>query len=613
MEPMNESVKAGLDPEWIQEYAERPAKTQAARRKRKKDETAVLSPLKSHIDSLHYNDPVCVGDRLQHYVRSVAMEEMAGEMHECPLQNFLTDYAPFHLSRNSIDAALQHYTNTGKVVESNDYPDSVIWADLQLRSSDNKRNETENQVFARLQAIVDDLCQLECLEKGVKEPRQPQFYWMSCLNWTAGEIEGVNFRVNACITSNPDSKTVAFADTAVIAGFKRSGKSEEPYQSREQLVSAANQIMNDDPRRTWIYDVTIEDNMMSVWYFCCSHSMKSHAFDFTMDIKSFIHVFMSFLYATPEEIGYDPTIRRQLYDNKFHYIYELKTNEGQTKDGASEVALKDVWLEVDADTEKQNQDKVFDALEQLGEKAYSWATEHLRAKPLSAAATAALNLRKSHNVRTPTTTTTMPTKASGNIIPNLGQVNASSGLLSRFTQPPSKPQFPRVFQARKHYRLVYGQVGHSLNRAKNHDASFTAIGHVFVVLTLLYLVRWIHRDVSVGNIVLVKDENGVRGKLSDLEYAKEFGTSSADSDSKMVTPFFMPIECHNSRSLHNSLGRWDAGADVLQSNDPFFLAASPESSAAGSATPLVTPSGQPLSQVPFQFQHDLESLWWIIV
>ncbi|KAF9441182.1 hypothetical protein P691DRAFT_739850 [Macrolepiota fuliginosa MF-IS2] len=576
---------------------------------------------------------------------------MASEMYECPLKNFLADYAPFHPSRNSINAAVQHYTNTEK---SNGHPDSVTWTDLQLRPSDKKRNENENQVFAHLQAIIDDLRQLECFEEGVNEPRRPQFYYLSCPNnWIASEIEGTNFRVDACIGSNPDSKTIILTDTAVVAEFKKSGKTEGLYQNHKQLVSAVSQIMNGDPRRTWIYGITIEDTMMSVWYFCRSHS----------DIKSFIEVFMSFLYATPEEIGYDPTIRRQLYENKFHYIYELKTDKGPkyfrtieplfnsralcitgrktrvwraievrdaedfaAKDGTSEIALKDVWLEVDAETEKQNQDQVFDALNQLDENAYSWLTGYLYdrlkeaiqdkgyrdyfmeikydtvlpgTKPLSTAATAAPNLlRNLHDVvTTPVTTTTMSMKASGDVVSNSSQTNAPSGLSDRSTRLPGKPHFPRVNQARKHYRLIYGQVGHSLNRATNLDNSFTAIVHAFIALILLYLARWVHRDVSVGNIILVVDENGVRGKLSDLEYAKEFGANSAGGDPKTGTPFFMPVEVHDSRPLRAS--------------PPLSL----EHSAAGSATPLDTPpeDKRPPLRVLFRFQHDLESLWWIIV
>ncbi|KAF9442386.1 hypothetical protein P691DRAFT_765273 [Macrolepiota fuliginosa MF-IS2] len=137
---------------------------------------------------------------------------------------------------------------------------------------------------------------------------------------------------------------------------------------------------------------------------------------------------------------------------------------------------------------------------------------------------------------TTTTTTTIPTKASGNIILNSTQTNASSGLLGHPDQQSGKPVFPCVYWAKKHYHLVYGQVGHLLNQAKNLYTSFTAIMHVYIV----------HWDVSVGNIILVGDRDKVQGKLNDLEYAKEFGMSPAGSDPKTGTLYFVPIEIHRS-------------------------------------------------------------------
>ena len=54
-------------------------------------------------------------------------------------------------------------------------------------------------------------------------------------------------------------------------------------------------------------------------------------------------------------------------------------------------------------------------------------------------------------------------------------------------------------------------------------------------LQILFLVSWIHRDVSSGNILSFKG----RGKLSDLEYAKEFNLSigGRSSDPKTVRSF----------------------------------------------------------------------------
>jgi len=52
----------------------------------------------------------------------------------------------------------------------------------------------------------------------------------------------------------------------------------------------------------------------------------------------------------------------------------------------------------------------------------------------------------------------------------------------------------------------------------------------------MLLAKWVHRDISVGNIILVKDEDGEwTGRVSDLEYAQEFdSTPSGHKNPKTV-------------------------------------------------------------------------------
>ncbi|KAF9443849.1 hypothetical protein P691DRAFT_712676, partial [Macrolepiota fuliginosa MF-IS2] len=457
-----------------------------------------------------------------------------------------------------------------------------------------------------------------------------------------GEIDGTSFRVDACVTSEPASDVTVLADIAVVLEFKRL---DEDMHNRRRLISKVSQIMNDDPRRTWIYGVTIEGTTMSVWYFCRSHSVKSTAFNLATDIKTFIQVFMSFLYATPEEIGYDPTIHRALYNDKFCYIYKLETNEGpkyfrtveplfnsrvlcitgrktrvwraieiggleglDAGNGASEVALKDVWLDDKLATEKENQDKIFRALGRLDEKDYDWATGLLReklketiqnkryrdyfleikydtllsrTKPLSGAATHAPDLL--HH--------TAPAASLAKIIKGSSQIGASSSTPGKSIHSRHNPSFPRNYQVKKHYRLVYDKVGHSLDKATNLDTSFVAILDVFIALVLLYLARWVHRDVSTGNIILVGVGGEIRGKLSDVEYAKEFYTNTCTSDDpKTGTPFFMAVEIHSSRLIY-----------VPPQEETRSLLV-------GSST-----SAPDAPLLHFCFQHDLESLWWVII
>lgn len=56
-----------------------------------------------------------------------------------------------------------------------------------------------------------------------------------------------------------------------------------------------------------------------------------------------------------------------------------------------------------------------------------------------------------------------------------------------------------------------------------------------LALVLLYLARYVRRDVNTGNIILVSDAEGrLKGKINDLEYAKPFENDNPGSDSKTV-------------------------------------------------------------------------------
>jgi serine/threonine protein kinase len=50
----------------------------------------------------------------------------------------------------------------------------------------------------------------------------------------------------------------------------------------------------------------------------------------------------------------------------------------------------------------------------------------------------------------------------------------------------------------------------------------------------MYIANWVHRDISTGNIIVTTSGGITCGKLSDLEYAKEFNATSAAKDPKTV-------------------------------------------------------------------------------
>ena len=64
----------------------------------------------------------------------------------------------------------------------------------------------------------------------------------------------------------------------------------------------------------------------------------------------------------------------------------------------------------------------------------------------------------------------------------------------------------------------------------------TSGAYYLIALILMLLAKWVHRDISVGNIILVEDEDGEwTGRVSDLEYAREFdSTPRGHKDPKTV-------------------------------------------------------------------------------
>ncbi|KAL1738860.1 hypothetical protein HDZ31DRAFT_17103, partial [Schizophyllum fasciatum] len=101
-------------------------------------------------------------------------------------------------------------------------------------------------------------------------------------------------------------------------------------------------------------------------------------------------------------------------------------------------------------------------------------------------------------------------------------------------------------------------------------------------LQILFLICWVHRDVSSGNILL----HGGHGKLGDLEYAKEFNLNvpHRSSDPKTGTAIFMAVEVSSGRVIYTPRKTVTDGISAPRAADA------------------------PHVPVRHHFQHDLESI-----
>jgi len=118
----------------------------------------------------------------------------------------------------------------------------------------------------------------------------------------------------------------------------------------------------------------------------------------------------------------------------------------------------------------------------------------------------------------------------------------------------------------------------------------TSGAYCFLVLILMLLAKWVHHDISVGNIILVKDEDSEwTRRISDLEYAWEFdSTPRGHKDPKTVisisryatfvvtkfpqsTLFFMSWKVHSRQRLRDKPISFDIRYSIFHAlGSPFM-------------------------------------------
>ncbi len=152
---------------------------------------------------------------------------MVSEILECPIDDFLDCYAPFTPAQESVDYALQSFKNDTSLEEV-EVGNQKVWTWKTYKETPARSGAPEATVFRHLQDIVGSLGTFECREKnGADKPRNEAriFSYRDCPSTEMkSEIPGTNFRVDACITSDPGSTDVVLSKTAVIAEFKKEDK-----------------------------------------------------------------------------------------------------------------------------------------------------------------------------------------------------------------------------------------------------------------------------------------------------------------------------------------------------------------------------------------------------
>ncbi|KAA1475769.1 hypothetical protein DENSPDRAFT_842618 [Dentipellis sp. KUC8613] len=445
--------------------------------------------------------------------------------------------------------------------------------------------------------------------------------------------------------------------------------------NRRKAVSGAMDVMNNDARRLFTYSITIADEQMTLWYWSRSHSAKSEPFDFSKDISATVRALASFIFASMEELGYDSSVQRrwdcsgaeprlclvfrvgQRFFKTLRSVSERPTvcimgrstrvfevievpsfDDLMPVLGGKTKILKDVWLDVGAKTEKQIQGSIFGELDRISKSdnilscpqftnvpkkdadllltalcdknyRHSFLTivcdeQGTQSKVLSPDAKAISGLFAPTEVRL--TSASLRHRGTSRMMAS-GQHSGSQQEYRKDTAPCRYRDSVSKFR----YRVVYEEVCEAVNNVANLATVIKAMEDCLLALQLMFLVGWVHRDISSGNLLWF--EAGGRGILSDLEYAKKFNPESqGSSDPKTVCPSLFTTACSSRQYVIQGTPYFIA---IEIQRQRYFSSYRQPSRAprtwANIDDPSKVPAPRPL--IIHNFEHDLESFFWLLL
>ncbi|KIJ07933.1 hypothetical protein PAXINDRAFT_139592 [Paxillus involutus ATCC 200175] len=353
-------------------------------------------------------------------------------------------------------------------------------------------------------------------------------------------------------------------DIAVSLEFKKDKSRSERINNDQKLIWSLHHIMHNDPCRRSTFGVTIEDTEVRLWFTCRSVTVVAEAFDFVTDPDELIHLVCALAFADEEELGWDPTIQRVLVEGETRYditfqekeespaVYRtiaiisdfgadammgkgtrvfkayLKSRQGKAVSAPVEhVVIKDSWRDPDREREDQILQQVLEDVRttqgaDAAEDARKYFLTVLRGEDISI------------NGRTDDTLCLLH----GETVPDgcpwrevlLDRNSSRRPHVSSVGDMPDSPfrgvtpaPGSGMIQNKQHFRLVFDEVCQPIFEFKSlHDVLKTLL-HAVAGLKYMHTAGWVHRDISVGNVL----RHGDQGLITDLEYAKPEGSLKA--------------------------------------------------------------------------------------
>ncbi|KII84291.1 hypothetical protein PLICRDRAFT_359821 [Plicaturopsis crispa FD-325 SS-3] len=496
-----------------------------------------------------------------------------------------------------------------------------------LKEHEDDRKEHED-VFTRMHAIFDAVVE-ECKKR--LPPGRAQTLGMADSNSQVPQYDDWE-RTNdgtLCLLTGSDYE---WAGIGVSKAFKTNVR--DKYENMREIVWSLKHTMRDDPCRRFTFGITIENDRMRVWF--CNRSLLfvCDAFDFITDVEKLIRIYSSFVFASPAELGWDPSIR--VVPNSKPPVYEIDVYaEGEDKPvtyhsatiiwdyGAEDtlsratrvfeatdpatgrrIAIKDIWRDDNSETEGAVAEMVFRKLDERGGNFVEYKQFFM-------------GVLRHGDVRVHGETDhTLDLIMRGrNLPPSPGHlILRRHGIYTRVGHNQEAEAYTRH---RIHYRIVFADVGTPIHKLPLFKERCQTIIGSLKGHRALVMIGYMHRDISVGNILCVRTSDGkVVGKLSDLEYIMAIDSDDNARNLRTGTLDFMSVEVDAMTYLFRS----DANDSEDDDNDDNQANDAPPPNVlvdrTSQAQKLVANLKKSAREGELAFRHnplhDIESYWWIM-
>ncbi|KAH8723920.1 hypothetical protein GQ44DRAFT_709364 [Phaeosphaeriaceae sp. PMI808] len=371
----------------------------------------------------------------------------------------------------------------------------------------------------------------------------------------------------------------------LIPGELKSNAREDNHSTTWlDLVTYAREIFSAQDTRRFVHGFTICGSMMRLWEFDRLGAIGSTAFDINKDGEMFVSVILGYLWMSEEELGFDPTImenNRRYTDIQRNgqmerlYLEEVMKRQrsvagrattcrgGSLEDKVDvRVVIKDSWEY----EERPEEGLLLKEATEAGVENVARYYHHETVRVGGKMDDVLYNVRKGLSetggrnafqqrrsvLSGPTTSSVIPSASSSRRGRSTSRSKTmtrkrSSSCLQSPMPPPKRScsgspvkQDAAQRRNRVHRRLVMRDIGKSIYEASSPRAILTGLLGGIKGHESLLEAKILHRDISIGNVVLNMAEDD--GFLIDLDLAIKIDRGNASgAPSKTGTKVFMAI------------------------------------------------------------------------